>query len=123
VQSERRRTKKLIVAFHFQFSNRAAWECDACRRQGLETRRRCGFKPEASRTPPHVVWARGEAATDTCPKSYVAAQSLAWVEQFYVWKLGGGSLLDLPARQVDAFLVLEQEWRAESKHVEERVNR
>ena len=27
-----RRTKKLLVAFHFQFSNQAGWECDACRR-------------------------------------------------------------------------------------------
>ena len=26
------RTKKLIVAFHFQFSNQAGWRCDVCRR-------------------------------------------------------------------------------------------
>ncbi|MEO7142213.1 MAG: hypothetical protein ABI165_01780 [Bryobacteraceae bacterium] len=117
------RSKKLIVAFHFQFSNRAAWECDACRRNGLETKRRCGWKPEALRTAPHVVWTRREAASDTCPKSYVSAQSLAWIEHFYIWKLAGGNLLDLPARQVDAFLILEQEWRAETNNVQERANR
>ena len=26
--AQRRRTKKLLVAFHFQFSNQAGWECD-----------------------------------------------------------------------------------------------
>ena len=42
-RAERRRKKKLLVAFHFQFSNQAGWECDACRRSGLEIRRRCGW--------------------------------------------------------------------------------
>lgn len=86
-------------------------------------RRRCGWKPEAALTPPRLVWTRREVATDTCPKSYVSAQSLAWIEQFYIWKVCGGSLFDLPARQVDAFLILEQEWKAENKHGQESVNR
>ena len=41
--AERGRKKKLIVAFHFQFSNQAGWKCDACRRSGLERERRCGW--------------------------------------------------------------------------------
>lgn len=123
MRAHRRRKKKLIVAFHFQFSNRAAWKCDACRRQGLEIRRRCGWKPEAEQTPPRVVWTRREVALDTCPKSFVSAQSLAWIEQFYVWKVGGGGLLEMPARQVEAFLILEQEWRAENKHGQDTINR
>ena len=49
VRSERRPTKKLIVAFHFLRGDGARWECDACRRQGLEARRRCGFLPEERR--------------------------------------------------------------------------
>ena len=43
------REKKLIVAFHFQFSNQAGWECDACRRAGLEVRRRCGWTARGGR--------------------------------------------------------------------------
>ena len=41
--AERGGTKKLIVAFHFQFANQAGWRCDACRRNGLEKKRRCGW--------------------------------------------------------------------------------
>ena len=30
--AKRPRTKKLIVAFHFEFSNQAGWKCDVCRK-------------------------------------------------------------------------------------------
>ena len=43
------RTKKLIVAFHFQFSSQAGWRCDVCRRTGLEKKRRCGWLPVSTR--------------------------------------------------------------------------
>lgn len=104
------RKKKLIVALHFQFSNQAGWECDRCRKAGLETKRRCGWLPRALETPPHVVWARSSVATVVCPKSLVTAQSLAWVEEYLVRrKLGQTGIEGLGAREVEAFLILEHE--------------
>ena len=42
MRAVRGRTKKLIVAFHFHlFSNQAGWKCDACRKAGLDVKRRC----------------------------------------------------------------------------------
>ena len=53
-------------------------------------------------------------STDQCPTSVVSAQSLTWIEQFYVWKrLGANYPGELSAREVEAFLILEQEARAE----------
>jgi hypothetical protein len=64
------------------------------------------------RGPVRIVWARGRASTDECPKSEVTPQSLEWIERFFTWKFaGGGRLDDLPARDADAFLMLEREWR------------
>jgi len=111
-----RRKKKLIVAFHFQESNGAAWRCDECRRQGLEIRRRCGWIEEERRGPRRLVWARGRVRAEECPKSFVAPQSVEWVEKFLIWKFsGGGGLNDLPAREADAFLILEREWRSDGE--------
>ena len=107
-------TKKLIVAFHFQFSDQAGWKCDSCRKAGLEMKRRCGWIPAARETPAKAVWARKRVATDLCPKSLVTAQSLAWLEQFYVWcKLGVRDTSHMSAREVEAFLILGQELLAE----------
>ena len=106
--------KKLIVAFHFQHSNQAGWKCDSCRRDGLELKRRCGWIPAALETPARVVWARKRVSTDTCPTSLITAQSLTWIEQFYVWRtLGPKYPGELSAREVEAFLILEQETQAE----------
>jgi hypothetical protein len=108
------RKKKLIVAFHFQHSNQAGWKCDSCRQNGLEMKRRCGWLPAALESPAKVVWARKRVSTDTCPTSLVSAQSLTWIEQFYVWrKLGPSYPGELSAREVEAFLILEQEAQAE----------
>ena len=61
-----------------------------------------------------MVWARKRVSTDQCPTSVVSAQSLTWIEQFYVWKkLGTNYPGELSAREVEAFLILEQEARAE----------
>jgi hypothetical protein len=63
------------------------------------------------------VWARGGAASRECPRSFVTGQSLAWIEEFFTWKLFGG--LDhytLPAKTVDAFFVLEREWLKEQRN-------
>jgi len=44
----------------------------------------------------------------------VTAQSLTWIEQFYVWrKLGSKYPGELSPRDVEALLILEQETEAE----------
>lgn len=107
-----RRKKKLIVAFHFQSSNQAAWRCDECRRLGLESRRRCGWLPEERRGERKLVWARGRVGAEECPKSLVTPLSLEWVEKFLTWKFAGlRDVNELSARDADAFLTLEREWR------------
>jgi hypothetical protein len=104
------RKKKLIAALHFQFSNQAGWECAACRKAGLEIRRRCGWIPRALATPERIVWARNSAATTVCPKSFVSAQSMAWLEEYLVRrKFGQRGIEGLGAREVEAFLILEHE--------------
>jgi hypothetical protein len=55
------------------------------------------------------VWARKTVAIDTCPKSYITAESEGLVEDFLVRRrLGGMSFEELSARQVEGFLILEQ---------------
>ena len=57
-----------------------------------------------------VVWARGPVATDICPKSLITAQSIGWIEEFLVWKRLGLVLdADAHVRQVEAFLILEEQ--------------
>jgi hypothetical protein len=108
------RNKKLIVAFHFQFANRAGWNCDECRKHGLETRRRCGFIAEEKRGNPVVVWGRKRARTEECPKSFITGQSLAWIEEFVARRrLSVPDSLDADARKVDAFLILQREMEIE----------
>src|SRR5262249_44910441 len=103
--------------FHFQGSsvsqsNPAGWRCDECRRRGLEEKRRCGWIPEERRGARRIVWARGRTAAEECPKSFVTPQSVEGLEKFFAWKLGGGGSIEkLAARDTDAFLILEREWR------------
>jgi len=83
--------------------------------QGLEQRRRCGFLPEGKRGPARLVWVQGKTGTDECPKSLTTAASAELVERFFVWKASGaGSWDKLSAREADAFVVLEEEWRTSS---------
>ena len=80
-------------------------------------KRRCGWLPAALETPSKVVWARKRVSTDECPTSTISAQSLAWIEQFYVWKkLGSNYPGELSAREIEAFLILEREAQAEVSH-------
>ena len=114
----RGRKKKLIVAFHFQFANRAGWSCDTCRKNGLETKRRCGFLPAEARGQSRLVWIRKRAQTDECPKSSVTGESLALLEEFFVRRrLGMTSGMETPARKVDAFLILGEEMEREERDV------
>ena len=109
---ERGRKKKLTVAFHFLSGNQAGWKCESCRRQGLEGTRRCGWIPGEQRGPRRVVWARGRAATEECPRSWVTPESIGWVEWFFASKsFGRVELVALPAKEADAMLTLEKEWR------------
>jgi len=92
--------------------SQAGWKCDACRRQGLEAARRCGWIAEERRGPRRIVWARGRAVSEECPTSLVTPQSIEWVERFLAWKVGGaGDLLQRGAREAEAFLLLEREVR------------
>jgi hypothetical protein len=62
------------------------------------------------------VWARKTVATESCPKSYITAESEGLVEDFLVRRqLGGMNFGELSARQVEGFLILEQAWAAETK--------
>src|SRR5690348_1583663 len=80
-----RRTKKLIVAFHFYlFSNQAGWKCDECRKAGLDVKRRCGWLSPSDKGVERIVWARKEVATSECPKAFITPQSMAWLEEFVV---------------------------------------
>jgi len=63
------------------------------------------------------VWARADVAIETCPKSYITAESAGLVEEFLVRRrLGGMRFEELTARQVEAFLILEKALAREMKH-------
>ncbi|HWF10753.1 MAG TPA: hypothetical protein VG297_19935 [Bryobacteraceae bacterium] len=116
----RERKKKLIVAFHFvaanRSANRAGWNCDSCRKHGLEVKRRCGFLPAGERGSPHLVWGSRRAQTDECPKSFVTGESLALLEEFFVRRrLNMEFSLETEARKVDAFLILRDEMDREER--------
>lgn len=110
MRSERGGTKKLILAFHFQFADQAGWKCEDCRRAGLEAKRGCAFWEEAGGRADRVVWARRGVATQQCPKSVITGESLALLEAFCAWKLAGMTdFRELTAREGEAFWLLERE--------------
>jgi len=85
-----------------------------CRRSGLESKRRCGWLNKTDDGKGPLVWVRKQAALRTCPKSYITADSLGLVEEFFVRRrLGRIDVADLTARQVEAFVILEKELAAE----------
>jgi hypothetical protein len=54
---------------------------------------------------------------EECPQSYITAESLAYIEEFFTWKLfGHADHYTLAAKTVDAFFVLEREWLKEQRH-------
>lgn len=123
---DRERKKKLIVAFHFVTANQQSpgrWNCESCRRHGLEIKRRCGFLPVEKRGErgwgePRIVWGRKQVESDECPKSLVTGESLALLEEFFVRRrLGMQYSLELEARKVDAFLILRDEMDREERDV------
>jgi hypothetical protein len=119
VRVERGRAKKLIVAFHFYRAEGgraglAGWDCEQCRRQGLETKRRCGFLPAEKRAPRKLVWVRGKTGAEECPKSLVTPASLELLEKFFLWRASGSGGLDsMTAREAEAMLILQGELRSQ----------
>ena len=84
----------------------------------MERRRRCGWLGLASETDGGPVWVSrlgrpGEprVSSEMCPVSSVTGESKALVEMFWAERRLGatGPVWDLPARTVDALLVLERE--------------
>ena len=109
-----------MVAFHFARSNQAGWECDACRRSGLEKKRGCSWLD--AKGDGRVVWARSGIALTQCPKSTITGESEALVEDFLVRRrLGGFAVAELSARQAEAFVVLESELAKEERNGERRT--
>jgi hypothetical protein len=59
---------------------------------------------------------------ETCPKSFVTAESESLVEEFLLRRqLGGLNVGRLSAKQAEAFAILEQEFAAETKNVEQNT--
>jgi len=119
VQPDGRRKKKLAVAFHFHIAAPRGWDCDECRKQRLEIKRRCGWVPAAQLTEARPVWVRGSVGTERCPKSVVTAQSLEWLEEFAAWRGGYLSQESLTARQIQAFQLLEDEVMGEAHNAKQ----
>ncbi|MCC6857692.1 MAG: hypothetical protein IT158_03980 [Bryobacterales bacterium] len=62
------------------------------------------------------MWARKQAALTTCPRSYITSQSIAWLEEFYVWRrLGAMRMEQLTARQVEAYVLIEDQLGQEAQ--------
>ncbi len=121
MRAQRARKKKLILAFHFQLANeqfagRTGWDCETCRRNGLERSRRCGFIAPEERAHKRIVWGRKKVHTDLCPKSEITGESLALLEEFFVRRrLGIPDSLETAARKVEAFLILRNEMELEER--------
>ena len=61
-----------------------------------------------------IVWARRQVLLETCPTGYVTADSQVLVEDFLVRRrMRAFDFEELTARQVEAFVILEQELAGE----------
>jgi hypothetical protein len=58
-----------------------------------------------------VVWARGSAFTEECPTSFIEPRSVEWMEKFFAWNMGGGDISRFAAKDADALLLIQKEWR------------
>ena len=89
----------------------------SCRHHGLEAKRRCGFLPDEKRGEPRIIWGRRQTQAEECPKSLVTGESMALLEEFFVRRRLGSNepLEEMPARKVDAFLILRDEMEREER--------
>ena len=76
----------------------------------------CAWLPEAEPERSVIVWARGAVVSSRCPKSIITAQSVYFLEQFRWWKELGGNVWAMEAKNAEALLLLEQEWRTEMQN-------
>ena len=58
-----------------------------------------------------MVWARGRVGTEECPRSFVSAASVGFVEKYFARKMM--DLGDVTAREAEAFAIVERELRME----------
>ena len=63
---------------------------------------------------------RGAAAAEECPRSLVTPASVEFVEKFFASKV---SIVELTAREVEAFLILEKEWRGNRRMANNTTNK
>jgi hypothetical protein len=71
-----------------------------------------------------LVWARKDVAVSSCPKSVVMVESESLVEEFLVRRrMGGINFGELSARQIEAFLILENALAAEKRDGEHNRRR
>ena len=83
----------------------------------MDVKRRCGFLPATQRGDSRIVWGRAQTHVDECPKSFITGQSLSMLEEFFVSRaLGIPPSVALPARTVDAFLVLREQVDREERN-------
>lgn len=65
------------------------------------------------------MWTRRGVFAVQCPKSVITGESLHFLEQFRFWKeTGGGSLMEMEAKDADAVLLLERAWQEERENAE-----
>ena len=77
-----------------------------------------GKEPVAKTDPRRypVVWGRRGVVLETCPRSYITGESLAWVEEYGARRrFGKIDVAELSAREADAFAILENLTAAEVK--------
>lgn len=90
----------------------AEWNCENCRKRGLERNRNCGWAVRKNEHRDRVVWFRRGVSSTECPKSAVTAQSTAWLEWFAIlMELDSVDVENLAAKDAEAFAVLKQELR------------
>jgi hypothetical protein len=62
------------------------------------------------------VWSGGGVALTECPRSAVTGASWSWLEAYGAYRAGGQVALDgMPAKDAEAWLVLEQERGRENR--------
>jgi hypothetical protein len=102
--------KKLKVAFHFYAGNPAGWECEPCRKQGLEKQRRCAWLDAKEQGQPQVVWTRNGVRSEHCPRSVITGESAGWVSVYpLLGPVAEPSEGEWTPRDLEAFSVLRRE--------------
>lgn len=76
----------------------------------MEESRQCGWRGERQ-AGVKAVWARYGSATNRCPKTVITADSVAWLDQWAIWRqTGRGVSAEWSAKDLEAMAVLEQAW-------------